>query len=47
MLKTVLLVVASLFAATLVAQEQAYIYVSYKDATGASFRHKLDCLDSK
>ncbi len=47
MLKTVLLVVASLFAATLVAQEQAYIYVSYKDATGASFRHKLDCLESK
>ena len=43
----VLVVVASLFAAPVLAQEQVYIYVSYKDAKGASSRHKLDCLDSK
>lgn len=47
MIKTAVLVAASLFAAPLLAQEQVYIYVSYKDANGASFRHKLDCVDSE
>jgi len=47
MVRTAVLISASLFAAHLLAQEQVYIYVSYKDAKGASSRHKLDCLDSK
>ena len=47
MKKSAVLLVACLFAAPLFAQEQVYIYVSYKDAKGASFRHKLECVDSK
>ena len=47
MIRTVVLVAAALFAAPLVAQEEAYIYVSYKDSTGASVRHKLNCLDAQ
>lgn len=46
-LRTAVLVAAGLLAAPLLAQEQVYVYVSYKDPSGASFRHKLDCLDSK
>lgn len=40
------LVAATFFATPLAAQEQAYVYVRYNDANGASVRHKLDCLDS-
>ena len=50
MIRLTLLVAATLFATPLVAaqeQEQAYIYVRYNDANGASVRHKLDCLDSE
>lgn len=44
---TTVLLAASLFAVPLLAQEQVYIYVSYKDVKGTSYRHKLDCVDSK
>lgn len=47
MTRAAVLFAAGLFAAPLLAQEQAYIYVKYKDAAGASVRHKLDCLDAK
>lgn len=47
MTRTVVLIAASLFAIPLFAQEQVYIYVKYKDATGTSSRHQLDCIDLK
>ncbi len=47
MRRKAMLLAATLFAAPVLAQEQVYIYVSYKDATGASSRHKLDCIDAK
>ena len=46
MVRIALLVAAGLFAAPLLAQEEVYIYVSYKDAAGVSSRHKLECLDA-
>jgi hypothetical protein len=42
----VLLLAAGLFATSLLAQEQVYLYVSYQAAVETSFRHKLDCLDT-
>ena len=45
MIRTVVLIAASLFATPIVAQEQVYIYVKYKDTTGTSSRHRLDCID--
>ena len=47
MTKIAVLAAAALFAAPLAAQEEIYIYVNYKDASGASYSYKLDCLDSK
>lgn len=46
MIKTAVLVAAGLAAAPLLAQEQLYVYIKYKDATGASVRYRLDCLDA-
>jgi len=46
-IRTAILVAASLVAAPLAAQEEVYVYISYKDAKGAFSRHKLDCVDSK
>jgi hypothetical protein len=47
MIRTFVCIVASLFATALVAQEQVYIYVKYRDATGTFSRYKLDCIDLK
>ena len=47
MIRPTVLLACSLFAAPLLAQEQIYIHVSYKDSKGASVRHKLDCVDFK
>jgi hypothetical protein len=45
MTRIVAIIAAALFATSLVAQERVYVYVKFKDATGASSRHRLDCLD--
>jgi len=37
----------ALFASSLFAQEEIYIYSSYKNSAGNSIRHKMDCQDSK
>jgi hypothetical protein len=39
------IIAAALFAPPLVAQERVYVYVKFKDATGTSSRHRLDCID--
>jgi hypothetical protein len=46
MLRTAVLVAASVFAVSLHAQEQVYLYVKYKDAAGESVRYRLDCVDA-
>mgnify|MGYP001822142025 FL=1 len=46
MLRTAALVAASVFAVSLHAQEQVYLYVKYKDAAGESVRYRLDCVDA-
>ena len=46
MTRTAILLILGLFSAPLLAQEQIYVYVKYKDAKGGYVRHKIDCLDS-
>jgi hypothetical protein len=46
MKRIAVLFAAGLFAAPLPAQERIYLYVSYRDASGTSLRHKLECLDT-
>ena len=44
---TALAVAMALLATTVSAEEQFYIYISYKDAAGAYYQQSLDCLDSQ
>lgn len=44
---TALAVAMALLATTVSAEERFYIYISYKDAAGTSYKQSLDCLDSQ
>jgi len=47
MTKTIVALAATLFASSLFAGEEIYIYSSYKNSEGNSISHKIDCRDSK
>lgn len=44
---TALAVAMALLATTVCAEEKFYIYISYKDAAGASYKQSLDCLENQ
>ncbi len=47
MTRMIFALATALFASSLFAEEEIYIYSSYKNSAGNSIRHKMDCLDSK
>jgi len=47
MTRMIFVLATALFASSLFAEEEIYIYSSYKNSAGNSIRHKMDCFDSK
>lgn len=47
MTRVAVLLAAALFAAPLLAQDEVYLYVRHKEASGQSARYRLDCVDAR
>jgi hypothetical protein len=47
MTRMIFALAAALFASSLFAEEEIYLYSSYKNSAGNSIRYKMDCLDSR